>query len=47
MNIKEMVADGRKVRCLHYRLGMFMRYIRKHVAYLEEARRAQHEPARK
>lgn len=71
MNIKEMVAEGRKVRFLRYKLGelwyatengfefpvpigdcgdgtflaedkaiLFMRYIRKHVAYLEDARRA-------
>lgn len=71
MNVKEMVAEGRKVRFLRYKLGelwyttengfefpvpisdcgdgtflaedkaiLFMRYIRKHVAYLEDARRA-------
>ena len=74
MNIKEMLAEGRKVRFLHYKLGelwyttepglefpvpisdcgdgtflaedkaiLFMRYIRKHVADLEEAKRAHHE----
>ena len=71
MNIKEMVAEGRKVRFLRYKMGelwyatengfefpvpisdcgdgtflaedkaiLFMRYIRKHLAYLEEAKRA-------
>jgi hypothetical protein len=71
MNIRVMVADGRKVKFLHYKLGelwyrtdtgfefpvpisdcgdgtflaedkaiFFMRYIRKHVAYLEEASRS-------
>jgi hypothetical protein len=71
MSIKEMVADGRKVRFVHYKLGelwyrtetdfdfpvpisdcedgmflaedkaiLFMRYIRKHLAYLEEAKRS-------
>jgi len=74
MNIKEMVADGRKVRFLHYKQGelwyrtetgfefpvpigdcgdgtflaedraiLFMRYIRAHVAYLEEAKRSHHD----
>jgi hypothetical protein len=69
MNIKEMVAEGRKVRFLRYKLGelwyitetcfefpvpvtdcgdgtflaedraiLFMRYIRKHVAYLRDAK---------
>lgn len=77
MNIKEMVAEGRKVRFLYYKLGelwyttetgfefpvpisdcgdgaflaedkaiLFMRYIRKHIAYLEEAKRA-HDQAMK
>ena len=71
MSIKEMVAEGRKVRFVHYKLGelwyrtetgfefpvpvsdcgdgmflaedkaiLFMRYIRKHLAYLEEAKRS-------
>jgi hypothetical protein len=74
MDIKEMVADGRRVRFLRYKLGelwyrtetgfefpvptsdcgdgtflaedkaiLFMRYIRKHVAYLGEARRSHDE----
>jgi hypothetical protein len=72
MNIKEMVADGRKVRFVRYKLGelwyrtesgfdfpvpisdcgdgvflaedkaiLFMRYIRKHQAHLELAKRSQ------
>jgi hypothetical protein len=72
MNIKEMVAEGRRVKFLYYKLGelwyttetgfefpvpindcgdgtfladdkaiLFMRYIRKHVTYLEEARKLQ------
>lgn len=76
MNIKEMVAEGRKVRFLHYKLGelwyttetgfefpvpindcgdgaflaedkaiLFMRYIRKHLTYLEEARQLQAQAA--
>jgi|KBSMisStandDraft_5_1062788.scaffolds.fasta_scaffold358858_2 hypothetical protein len=71
MSIKEMVAEGRKVRFMHYTRGelwyrtetgfefpvpisdcgdgiflaedkaiLFMRYIRKHLAYLEEAKRS-------
>ncbi len=74
MSIKEMVADGRKVRFQYYKLGelwyttengvefpvpvsdcgdgtflaedkaiLFMRYIRKHVAFLEEAKRSHDE----
>jgi len=74
MNIKEMIAEGRKVRFLHYKLRelwyvtetgfefpvpiddcgdgtflaedkaiLFMRYIRRHVAYLEDARRSQNQ----
>jgi hypothetical protein len=74
MNVKEMVAEGRKVGFLHYKLGelwyrtetgfefpvpvgdcgngtflvedkaiLFMRYIRKHVAYLQEAKRSHDE----
>jgi len=69
MNVKEMVAEGRKVRFLRYKLGalwyitetgfefpvpitdcgdgtflaedkaiLFIRYVRKHVAYLEDAK---------
>jgi hypothetical protein len=72
MDIKAMVAEGRRVRFLYYRLGelwyvtetgfefpvpitdcgdgkflaedkaiLFMRYIRRRVAYLEAAQRAQ------
>ena len=72
MDIKAMVAEGRRIRFLYYRLGelwyvtetgfefpvpitdcgdgkflaedkaiLFMRYIRRHVAYLEAAQRAQ------
>jgi hypothetical protein len=71
MSIKEMVAEDRKVRFVHYKLGelwyrtetgfdfpvpisdcgdgmylvedkaiLFMRYIRRHLAYLEEAKRS-------
>jgi len=71
MSIKEMVAEGRKVRFMHYTRGelwnstetgierpaptndhdewlnltehkaiLSMRYIRKHLAYLEEAKRS-------
>jgi hypothetical protein len=74
MNIKEMVAEGRKVRFLRYKLGelwyitatgfefpvpitdcgdgtflaedraiLFMRYIRKHVAYLQDAKNSHDE----
>jgi hypothetical protein len=76
MDIKAMIAEGRRVHFLHYKLGelwyrtetgfefpvpvrdcgdgtflaedkaiLFLRYIRKHAAYLEEARRTQAESA--
>ena len=72
-----MVAEGRQVRFLHYKLGelwyttetgfefpvpigdcgdgtflsedkaiLFMRYIRKHIAYLEDAKRAHNQAAK-
>jgi hypothetical protein len=74
MNIKEMVAEGRKVRVLRYKQGelwystetgfefpvptsdcgdgtflaedkaiMFMRYIGKHIEYLQDAKRSHDE----
>jgi hypothetical protein len=74
MSIKEMVAGGRRVRFVHYKLGelwyrtetgfefpvpisdcgdgtflaedkaiLFMRYMRKHLAYLEAAKRSHDE----
>jgi hypothetical protein len=74
MGIKEMVAEGRRVRFMYYKLGelwyrtetgfefpvpisdcgdgtflaedkaiLFMRYMRQHLAYLEEAKRSHEE----